>query len=69
MTLTLSVIKADPTNTPGLILSPNLAKSFRFVIMDVDCTEGDRVIELVAAARFAHALDPCVGFSVAIEHA
>jgi fructose 1,6-bisphosphate aldolase/phosphatase len=35
-------------NTPGLILSPNMSKGFRFVIMDVNYTEGDRVIELNA---------------------
>jgi fructose 1,6-bisphosphatase len=35
-------------NTPGLILSPQLAQGFRFVIMDVSCTEGDRMIELDA---------------------
>jgi len=46
--LPLYLAFADPMNTPGLILSPNLAKGFRFVIMDVACTEGDRVIELVA---------------------
>ncbi|MEW5771145.1 MAG: fructose-1,6-bisphosphate aldolase/phosphatase [Pseudomonadota bacterium] len=39
---------ADPMNTPGLILSPKMAKGFRFVIMDVNHTEGDRVIELDA---------------------
>jgi fructose 1,6-bisphosphate aldolase/phosphatase len=39
---------ADPMTTPGLILSPNMAKGFRFTIMDVSHTEGDRVIELEA---------------------
>lgn len=39
---------ADPMTTPGLLLSPKMAKGFRFVVMDVNCTEGDRVIELVA---------------------
>jgi fructose 1,6-bisphosphate aldolase/phosphatase len=39
---------ADPMNTPGLILSPKMGKGFRFVIMDVNHTEGDRVIELNA---------------------
>jgi fructose 1,6-bisphosphate aldolase/phosphatase len=38
---------ADVMNTPGLILSPKMAKGFRWVIMDVSYTEGDRVIELV----------------------
>ena len=35
-------------NTPGLILSPKMARGFRFVIMDVNHTEGDRIIELDA---------------------
>lgn len=39
---------ADPMHCPGLILSPGLSKGFKFVIMDVDYTEGDRVIELNA---------------------
>jgi len=46
--LPLYLAFADPMNTPGLILAPNLAKGFRFVIMDVACTEEDRIIELVA---------------------
>ena len=37
---------ADPMNTPGLILAPGMSKGFRFVIMDVSHTEGDRIIEL-----------------------
>ena len=39
---------ADVMNTPGLILSPNMSKGFKFVIMDVNHTDGDRVIELNA---------------------
>ena len=39
---------ADPMNTPGLMLSPSMAQGFKFVIMDVSHTEGDRVIELNA---------------------
>ena len=35
-------------NTPGLILSPGMSDGFRFVIMDVNCTEHDRIIELNA---------------------
>lgn len=46
--LPLYLAFADPMNTPGLILSPAMGKGFRFVIMDVAHTEGDRVIELVA---------------------
>jgi len=36
----------DPMNTPGLILAHSMAKGFKFVIMDINYTEGDRVIEL-----------------------
>ncbi len=39
---------ADPMNTPGLILAPSMAKGFKFVIMDVGYTTGDRIIELNA---------------------
>lgn len=37
---------ADVMTTPGLILSPNLNRGFRWIVMDVNYTEGDRVIEL-----------------------
>lgn len=46
--LPLYLAFADPMTTPGLIRSPKMAKRFRFVIMDVDYTEGDRIIELNA---------------------
>ncbi|MDX1811757.1 MAG: fructose-1,6-bisphosphate aldolase/phosphatase [Gammaproteobacteria bacterium] len=46
--LPLYLAFADPMNTPGLMLAPNMAKGFRFVIMDVNNTEGDRIIELNA---------------------
>jgi fructose 1,6-bisphosphate aldolase/phosphatase len=46
--LPLYLAFADVMNTPGLILSPKMSKGFRFVIMDVDNTTGDRVIELNA---------------------
>jgi fructose 1,6-bisphosphate aldolase/phosphatase len=46
--LPLYLTFADPMNTPGLILAPRMAKGFRFVIMDVNHTEGDRIIELEA---------------------
>lgn len=36
----------DVMNTPGLILSPKMSRGYRFVIMDVNYTEGDRIIEL-----------------------
>jgi hypothetical protein len=42
---------ADVMNTPGLILSPNMSKGFRFVVMDVNYTQGDRVIELETPAE------------------
>lgn len=45
--LPLYLAFADVMNTPGLILSPRLCKGFRFVVMDVNHTEGDKVIELV----------------------
>lgn len=46
--LPLYMAFADPMNTPGLMLSPDMSAGFRFVIMDVNCTEGDRIIELSA---------------------
>ncbi len=39
---------ADPMHNSGLMLSPNMSKGFRFTIMDVSYTEGDRIIELNA---------------------
>ena len=46
--LPLYLAFADPMHCPGLMLSPKMAEGFRFVIMDVAHTEGDRVIELNA---------------------
>jgi fructose 1,6-bisphosphate aldolase/phosphatase len=46
--LPLYLAFADPMNTPGLILSPNMSRGFRFVIMDVNDTVNDRIIELNA---------------------
>ncbi len=46
--LPLYLTFADPMNTPGLILAPSMAKGFKFAIMDVNYTEGDRMIELNA---------------------
>ncbi len=46
--LPLYLMFTDVMNTPGLILSPKIGKGYRFVIMDVNYTEGDRVIELNA---------------------
>jgi len=44
--LPLYLAFADPMNTPGLLLSSQLGQGFRFVVMDVAYTEGDRVVEL-----------------------
>lgn len=44
--LPLYLAFADVMNTPGLILSPRMSRGFRFIIMDVNHTDGDRVIEL-----------------------
>ncbi len=44
--LPLFLTFADVMTTPGLILSANLGKGFRFVILDVSHAEADRVIEL-----------------------
>jgi fructose 1,6-bisphosphate aldolase/phosphatase len=49
--LPLYLAFADPMNTAGLLLGPELTKGFRFRIMDVSYTEGDRVIELDAPER------------------
>ncbi len=46
--LPLYLAFADPMTTPGLLLAPALTRGFRFVIMDVNYTEGDRIIELEA---------------------
>jgi fructose 1,6-bisphosphate aldolase/phosphatase len=46
--LPLYLAFADPMNTPGLMLSPDMADGFRFVIMDVAHTGGDRVVTLEA---------------------
>lgn len=46
--LPLYLAFADPMNTPGLLLSPEMAQGFRFVVMDVNHTEGDRVVTLEA---------------------
>lgn len=46
--LPLYLAFTDPMHCAGLILSPTLKKGFKFVIMDVSYTEGDRIIELVS---------------------
>ena len=46
--LPLYLAFADPMYTAGLMLSPSMFDGFRFTIMDVCHTEGDRIIELDA---------------------
>ena len=46
--LPLYLAFADPMNTAGLLLSPEITKGFTFRVMDVSYTEGDRIIELNA---------------------
>lgn len=46
--LPLYLAFADPMNTAGLLLSPEITKGFRFRIQDVGYVEGDRLIELDA---------------------
>jgi len=38
---------SDPMHCAGLILAPTVKKGFKFVIMDVNFTKADRIIELV----------------------
>ncbi len=49
--LPLYLAFADPMYSSGLLLSTELHQGFRFRIMDVDYTEGDRIIELDAPER------------------
>jgi fructose 1,6-bisphosphate aldolase/phosphatase len=46
--LPLYLAFADPMHCSGLLLSPKMAKGFVYTIMDVNHTEGDRIIELNA---------------------
>jgi fructose 1,6-bisphosphate aldolase/phosphatase len=46
--LPLYLAFADPMNTAGLLLSPEITKGFRFRIQDVNYTDGDRLIDLNA---------------------
>ncbi|MBI4553962.1 MAG: fructose 1,6-bisphosphatase [Candidatus Latescibacteria bacterium] len=46
--LPLYLTFADPMHNAGLLLSPKMSHGFRFVILDVAHTDGDRVIELNA---------------------
>ena len=45
--LPLYLAFADPMYCPGLILSPKIKKGFKFVIMDVNYTKANKIIELV----------------------
>lgn len=45
--LPLYLAFADPMYNSGLALSPQVGKGFRFTVMDVDYTAGDRIVELV----------------------
>jgi fructose 1,6-bisphosphate aldolase/phosphatase len=46
--LPLFLAFADVMTTPGLVLSPKMSAGFRFLVMDVANTEGDRIIDLAA---------------------
>jgi len=45
--LPLYLAFADPMHCAGLILAPNVKKGFKWLIMDVNYTRGDKIIELV----------------------
>lgn len=45
--LPLYLTFADPMHCAGLILAPTLKKGFKWIVMDVNYTKADRVIELV----------------------
>lgn len=49
--LPLCLMFADPMYNSSFIMSPNMAKSFKFVIMDVSHAEGDRLIDLNAPEK------------------
>ncbi len=70
--LPLYLAFCDPMFAPGLILSPKFKKEFRFTIMDVHHTEGDRVVsqfpatgETLSPFRLAHYVS---GFSRGSHH-
>lgn len=46
--LPLYLAFADPMYCAGLILAPKMKKGFKWVIMDVNYTKGDKIIELVS---------------------
>lgn len=43
---------ADPFHNAGLLLAPDMAVGFEFTVMDVNYTEGDRVITLQAPENY-----------------
>jgi fructose 1,6-bisphosphate aldolase/phosphatase len=49
--LPLYLAFCDPMYAPGLMLSGKIKKGFHFTIMDVNHTEGDRIIELDTPAE------------------
>jgi fructose 1,6-bisphosphate aldolase/phosphatase len=44
--LPLFLAMADPMYCGGLLLKPEMSQGFTFRIMDMDCTDGDRLIDL-----------------------
>lgn len=46
--LPLFLASADPMYCGGLLLKPEMSKGFTFRIMDMECTDGDRLIDLHA---------------------
>lgn len=52
--LPLYLAFADPMHCPGLMLSPKMSQGFKFTVMDVAHTAGDRVIELHAPEDLYH---------------
>lgn len=52
--LPLYLAFTDPMHCAGLLLSSGMGKGFRFTIMDVEHTKGDRVIELSSPEEIYH---------------
>jgi fructose 1,6-bisphosphate aldolase/phosphatase len=52
--LPLYLAFTDPMHCAGLLLSSSLGKGFKFTIMDVEYTKGDRVIELNSPEEIYH---------------
>lgn len=69
--LPLYLAFADPMHCSGLMLSPKMAKGFKFTIMDVEYIRGDRVVELNTPADIydiAALLRDCERFVVESIH-